>query len=202
MSTRGIIHIVSKIQGVNFMYGLSTDAYPDNISPTLYTYRGNPEVLSSLWVDIIPAANFQYFYKIDSDAGTLTVWQSTCYWVNAPFDWRAQGLHCYQDSTGLKYGWESFRKGKKLEEHHINRSPIQIIPDTRYTPQDIKLLKKCAPYGIRTLKTSDPSIMRTYIAPQEDVYRVLYDMPLEEVPLHIDDKFFKDFYKWRLMVGK
>lgn len=205
MSTRAQIQIISVLQGIDFIYGISSDGYPSRILEPLKTFDGDIANLAhELYMNIDPAGNVDYYYQINCDTNTLTYWRSQIYWRNAPEDWKERGWNCWLGKNG-KYGWSEWRKGKKLEEYRYPKYlSIKIIPETKYPYKALRSLPEMVEYGKYTLtklfkKTKDPDIIHTFLEGDMFINKCMYEIPLDEVPIHLYGNI--SLLTWRLHVN-
>lgn len=212
--TRAQIHIFSKLQNIDFLYGVNSDGYPSFVASPLMKFSGDiPSINEYLYLTISPAGNFDYYYELDCDVPSLTYGEAQIYWRNAPPDWKERGWHCWIDDKHDNYGWSEFRKGKILDILPIHSDPIsiKISSNNRYTLQDIKSYIALNSYASWTLKrvlrsSKNLDIIHTYIQGDDVIHNYMYDIPYEDIPLYISDDDTSDIgnsiYKWRLNVGK
>jgi len=210
MSTRGRVVIISASHQVAYHYGIGTDAYPDRILPTLKDYSGDVYRIASL-VDPYPAGNWDYWYEIDSDRGTLTTWEGRTRWANAPDDWEARGWHCWMNENTRRYGYHIWVKGKKLDTWtYPEPIPLLIHKDPRgYTPQDIRVLRRtvsCSQWWVRGRKAPSPDHTYTYLRGVGEwtarPHQIMYQWDRKELVCHLNDEHELDLIKWRLQTGK
>lgn len=210
--TRAQIRIFSKLQHIAFTYGVNSDGYPDRLVTPLENFSGSILPLTEdLSLSISPAGNVDYYYDIDCDAATLTYWQSQSYWCNAPDNWEQLGWNCWEGENG-KYGYPSWRKGKKLDTISISPHPITVLltANNKYTTEDIKSYISSGLWGSWSLKillksSKDPNVFHTFIQGDDTIHDLLYKMPYEDIPIRIFDNNATDrtdILKWRLNVGK
>jgi len=185
---------------------VSSDGYPENMLDPLKIFSGNLIYLGSeLNLSIKPAGNFNYYYNVDCDAGTLSTYESQIYWRNAPSNWKERGWNCWANKKG-NYGWNEWRKGKKLDTYKYPKCiNISIIEDTKYTIKDIKdLSNKCGWYYKNLIKGGSKDIhnIHTLIKADNEVYNNLYVIPYENLPLHVTSTNAHETLMWRLNYGK
>ncbi|MBD3260928.1 MAG: hypothetical protein GF334_04500 [Candidatus Altiarchaeales archaeon] len=199
MSTRANLIISQPSNGLRFYYGISSSGYPECVMPELIEYSGDMGALCDLGLSIRQIGNFDYVYEIDCDVGTIRVWDSTVYWVNAPKDWewKREG----------KYGYMNWRKKNRIdisEYGPFSPCDIKIESDDHYTKKDLSSLsiEDISPYYLKKLKY-DPSLVRTAFRACSS-YLSMYVTPFENIPLliHNSDDEIKSILSWRLQIGK
>ncbi len=146
--TRGNITIIQNAWPSNKIYlEQNSDAYPENVLPDLFDFlmkhfslsrykdgevpfyqRIEPQPISKLISDNYLAfehvGNPCYYYEVDLTKGTITAWESSTFWVNAPKNWEERGWNCWLGENG-KYGYTSWRKGKKI--FHLSYKTLNLV---------------------------------------------------------------------------
>ena len=123
--TRANLLVITRFGRSKFEWG--SDAYPESVREFLKQLAAMKEMPDVDWLaennpagPLTPGTvgNPYYYYEVNQLKGTVTMWDSSIYWVNAPEDWKARGWNCWQGENG-RYGYSNWRKGKRLERFQV-----------------------------------------------------------------------------------